>query len=120
MSPRETSSPGPNTASLTAVYVSGTTADINVPSGTMNVTGQGFANPGAVAPTVALSDLNINVGVVTFNSSTSLTVAISNAGGWAPGNTNVTVTNAAAAGGFSGAALMVTTVPVELQSFTVE
>lgn len=85
----------------------------------MVITGQGFRNTGGV-PTVTTSDPNIIVGLVTFNTSTQLTVAISPTGGFMSGTTNVTVTNQAASGGYSGRRLTITTVPVELSGLSVE
>ncbi len=106
------------------VQVTGTAnsqLDIGFP-GTPNshrITGQGFSATGG--PIVTTSDPNILVGAVTFNSSTSIDVDLSDAGAFTPGSTTLTVTNAGGVGGYSGSITAYpSVVPVELSVFTSE
>jgi hypothetical protein len=108
-------------ATSDAVVVSGVSGGtLNAGSGTFTVTGQGFKNSGG-APTVALSNAGLNVGAVTFVNSTTLNVAVTRNGGYInPSDTDITVTNQSAGGGYSGKRLTIPTIPVQLSGFEVE
>ncbi len=101
-----------------ALMVSGIgSADVNVASGTVTILGNGFSAAGG-GPAVAFSDPNITVNNVTVDNSSQLTVSISAQPGFTPGSSDVTVTNSASAGAYSGKRLALPTVPVELSDFT--
>ncbi|MEO8376987.1 MAG: hypothetical protein ABI579_04890 [Candidatus Sumerlaeota bacterium] len=68
--------------------------------GPLTITGRGFKNTGGV-PTVTFSDANLIPGLVTFNSSTSLTVATTT-GGAVGSSVTAQVTNSAGSGSFAG------------------
>lgn len=102
-----------------AVYVSGTQGDFDPTTGVVTVKGNNFSSSGG-APSVAFSDANIIVNNVTFNDAQTLTVSTSVTGGFTPGTSDITVTNQAAAGGFSGSVLGVTTLPVKLDVFLLD
>jgi hypothetical protein len=108
-------------ATSDAVVVSGVSGGtLNAGSGTFTITGQGFKNTGG-APTVALSNGGLNVGAVTFVNSTTLNVGVTRNGGYVnPSDTDVTVTNQAGGGSYSGKRLTVPTIPVQLSGFEVE
>lgn len=98
--------------------VSGGTLDAG--SGNFTITGQGFKNTGGT-PSVVVSNTGLNIGTVTFVNSTTLNVAVGrNIGYINPSDTDITVTNQAAGGSYSGKRLTVPTIPVQLSDFSAE
>jgi hypothetical protein len=108
-------------ATSDAVVVSGVSGGtLNAGSGSFTINGRGFKNVGG-APIVTVSNAGLDIGTVTFVNSTTLNVAVSRNGGYVnPSDTDITVTNQAGGGGYSGIRLTVPTVPVSLSGFEVE
>jgi len=102
-----------------AVYVEGTSGAFNPPAGTVVVKGNGFSSAGS-GPTVAFSDVDITVDSVSVVDAQTLNVSVTAEIDFDPGSSDITVTNSATAGSFSGTVLGLTTVPVELDSFRIE